>query len=107
MKSRRRIAFHEAYDHANYVITAGIHDLRNGAASFCVATILRTECPLWVKSSHMQCKTQYPLGPKADIRNAHSHVRHCSESENFAVRIKSNEQNIGHLSVVFSSPRLR
>jgi hypothetical protein len=30
MKSRRRIAFPEAEDHANYVITAGIYDSRNG-----------------------------------------------------------------------------
>jgi hypothetical protein len=30
MKSRRRIAFPKAQDHANYVITAGIYDRRNG-----------------------------------------------------------------------------
>src|SRR5215469_10951899 len=51
MKSRRRIAFLEAWDHASYAITAGIYDRRNGLQPpFCVATILRTECPLWVNN---------------------------------------------------------
>src|SRR5262245_18016805 len=55
MKSRRRIAFPEASDHASYVITAGICDRRNGfRSSFCVATILRIECPLSAKSGHQK-----------------------------------------------------
>src|SRR5215471_1648489 len=34
-------------------ITAGNYDRRNGVRlSFFAATILRTECPLWVKSGH-------------------------------------------------------
>src|SRR5262249_16364002 len=28
------------------------------------SNILRTECPLWVKSRHMQCKTACPLYPR-------------------------------------------
>src|SRR6516165_11828653 len=53
MKSRRRIAFLEAWDHAGCVITAGIYDRRNGfRPSFCTAIIPGIECPLWVKSRH-------------------------------------------------------
>jgi len=54
MKSRRRIALPEAQDYADCrIITAGICDRRNGVQlSFCMATIPRTQCPLWVKSGH-------------------------------------------------------
>jgi hypothetical protein len=59
MKSRRRIAFLKAWDHANRsMITAGIYDRRNGVSlSFCSATIITTECPLWVVGSIGQCNT--------------------------------------------------
>src|SRR6516164_9044645 len=49
----------------NGAITAGICDRRNGVRpSFCVATILRTECPLWVKSRHRTAFRQCPLYPR-------------------------------------------
>src|SRR5262249_16859166 len=66
MKSRRRIAS-PAQDYATYyvVITAGIYEQRNGVRpSFCVATILRTECPLWVKSGHSPVFGRCPLYPQ-------------------------------------------
>src|SRR6516164_6832128 len=45
--------------------TAGIYDPRKwGHMSFCAATILRTECPLWVKSGHSSVFTQCPLYPQ-------------------------------------------
>jgi hypothetical protein len=44
-------------------ITAGIYDRRNGVGPlFCVATTLRTECPLWVISGHVE------LSEKASAR---------------------------------------
>ena len=47
------------------MITAGICDRRNGAGwSFCVATILRTECPLRVKSGHRSKSAQCLLCPQ-------------------------------------------
>jgi hypothetical protein len=57
MKSRRRIAAPRAQGCADLLwdvaITAGNYDRRNGVRlSFFAATILRTECPLWVKSGH-------------------------------------------------------
>jgi hypothetical protein len=54
MKSRRRIAFPKAQDHAKYVsITAGICFQRNGIqGSVCASAILSRSCPLWVKSRH-------------------------------------------------------
>jgi hypothetical protein len=46
MKSRRRIAFPKAQDHANSLITAGICDQRNGVwGSVCTAAILGRSCP--------------------------------------------------------------
>src|SRR6516225_3089606 len=35
-----------------------------GLTVFCVATILRTECPLWVKSRHRRKSGQCPLYPQ-------------------------------------------
>jgi hypothetical protein len=54
MKSRRRIAFSKAQDHASSVaITAGIYDGRNGVlGSQCTAAIRGWRCKLWVKSRH-------------------------------------------------------
>src|SRR5215470_7475852 len=70
MKSRRRIAFPQGLRSAPTItyegaITAGIYDRRNGVRlSFCVATKLRIECPLWVKSRHRGTSNQCPLYPR-------------------------------------------
>src|SRR5262249_42600620 len=49
----------------HFVITEVIHYKRNGGRpSFCVETIVRTECPLWVKSRYVQCTSQCPLYPQ-------------------------------------------
>ena len=64
-KSRRRIAFPKAQDHANYAITAGICDGRNGGrGSVCAAAIPSCSCPLWVKSGHSVRSRQCPLYPQ-------------------------------------------
>jgi len=69
MKARRRIAAPRLRAVRtmlwNGAITAGIYDRRNGVrTSFCVATILRIECPLWVKSRHRRTSNQCPLDPQ-------------------------------------------
>ena len=66
IKSRRRIAFPEAQDHAKTLqITAGICDRRNGVQrSFCGATDFSPACPLWVKSEHQRSFRQCPLYPR-------------------------------------------
>src|SRR6516165_3547058 len=49
---------------------AGICDRRNGVRpSFCVATILRTECPLWVKSRHCGARLACPLSAKFRLKS--------------------------------------
>src|SRR5215472_16678609 len=49
----------------NDAITAGKSDRRNRVRlSFCAATILRTECPLWVKSRHRSISNQCLLYPQ-------------------------------------------
>jgi hypothetical protein len=58
-------------------ITAGIYDRRNGVGPlFCAAAILRTECPLWVKSGHGTVSgPMSAIHPKADIADAMRDVR--------------------------------
>ena len=66
MKLRRRIAFPKAQDHANYAITAGICDTRNGVQwSVCTAAIL---------SRHVR------FGSWADIVAAIANVRFTPEN---------------------------
>jgi hypothetical protein len=63
MKSRRRIAFLKAQDHANCIDDYS-RDLRPaewGPAVILRATMLRIECPLWVKSGHCGMSTSCPL----------------------------------------------
>src|SRR6516225_6033877 len=67
MKSRRRIACPKAQDHADFqkglqqgFTTGGIGSDRQ----FCVATTIRTECPLWVKSRHSAVSERCPLYPR-------------------------------------------
>ena len=83
MKSRRRIAFLEAWDHAGCVITAGIYDRRNGfRPSFCTAIIPGIECPLWVKSRHQGISNQCPLYPrKRTFRTPSSMSVICSKAD--------------------------
>ena len=69
MKARRRIAAPRLRAVRtmlwNGAITAGIYDRRNGVrTSFCVATILRIECPLWVISGHFAKSGRCPLYPQ-------------------------------------------
>src|SRR6516225_8238905 len=56
-------------------ITAGFSDRRNGVrSSLCVATILRTECPLWVKSGHWGRLESCPLYPRKRTQSCASPV---------------------------------
>jgi hypothetical protein len=66
MKSRRRIAAPRLRTTPiASTITAGIYDRRNGVRSlFCVATILKTQCPLWVRSRHQRMSVSCPLFPR-------------------------------------------
>jgi hypothetical protein len=67
MKSRRRIASPKALGprKLHRMITAGISDRRNGVRpSFCVATIIGTECPLWVNNGHRGKLEECPLYPQ-------------------------------------------
>ena len=58
IRSAPTIAYRDA-------ITAGIYDRRNGVRrSFCVATILRTVCPLWLISGHRNTFEPCPLYPQ-------------------------------------------
>src|SRR5215469_1447995 len=51
--------------HQQCLITPGICDRRNGGwTSFCAATILTTECPLWVKIRHRKGSAECPLHPR-------------------------------------------
>src|SRR6516162_5261873 len=83
MKSRRRIAFLEAWDHAGCVITAGIYDWRNGLqGSVCTAAIPSRRCPLWVKSRHQGISNQCPLYPrKRTFRTPSSMSVICSKAD--------------------------
>jgi hypothetical protein len=75
MKARRRIGAPEAQGLLgpcwNDAITIGNYERRNGVRlSFCAATILRTECPLWVKSGHSSSLGQCPLFARSAAKEA-------------------------------------
>jgi len=82
MKSRRRIAFLEAWDHASYVITAGIYDRRNGfRSSFCVAAILEPNVRFGSKAD-IDARPRYVrLPPKADIGTQSWNVRFVPKAD--------------------------
>src|SRR5262249_50761950 len=92
MKSRRRIAAPKAQGPVrtmlwNDAITAGICDLWNGAEpSFCVAVIIRTECPLWVRSGHSATSAQCPLYPRKQTLPGDS----CTWSERWRCAITAD-----------------
>jgi hypothetical protein len=90
---RRRIAHPKAQDYANLQggITAGICGRRNGdGLLFCVATILRTEYPLWVKSGHCVVPDQCPLYPQKQTLEL-SRGPLCANSRHYAA-----QQNSGY-----------
>src|SRR5215471_12010337 len=71
----------------NDAITAGIPARRNGVRpSFCVATILRTECPLWVKSGHRGTSNQCLLYPQKPDVGTQSRNPLCANSGHSALR---------------------
>ena len=78
MKSRRRITSPKGSGARRLLptkdaITAGIYDRRNGGQkSFCVATTLSAECPLWVISRHSVRSRPCPLYPKSGHKQLHS-----------------------------------
>ena len=58
--SKRSICFYEDRASGRWIC-----DRRNRVrSSFCVATILGTECPLWVRSGHQRTLRQCPLYPR-------------------------------------------
>src|SRR5262249_50784164 len=87
MKSRRRIAFPKAWDHANpSMITAGIYDRRNGVRPpFCVAATLRTNVRFGSKADIGRLPIDVRFTPESRHWNRHVYHLQRDNSDSLAI----------------------
>ena len=99
----------------NDAITAGIYDWRNGVRpSFCVATIIRTECPLWVRkrtfldavlecalgagqveASGIDLKFRCPLYPQYEVGALDEDAQAADLLQEYEAKIAALERMVG------------